>query len=213
IGKLRADAANGLVSAAQRLLGDSAPGLRLSGLSRATFPTVDAAAISIVPGPAGTGYVATAGTDTLTSIDGTHWTFDYGERPLGHYGASAEHDLFWVEPRGQHDIDLTITSVTVHRSGVDVHLAWRYGPDPRWGDDGHFYAGDLLQVTSVTAGGTTLDGGTAATLDASGGTATGHLSGSLPTGYRLTILVTIVNEQGGAAVRAFTTIDSTFKLG
>ncbi|HEX5240756.1 MAG TPA: DnaJ domain-containing protein, partial [Candidatus Limnocylindrales bacterium] len=111
IGKLRADAANGLVSAAQRLLGDSAPGLRLSGLSRATFPTVDPSAISVEPAAGGTGYVATAGSDTLTSIDGTHWTFDYGERPLGHYGASAEHDLFWVEPRGQHDIDLTITSV------------------------------------------------------------------------------------------------------
>lgn len=209
---LRTAAANGSVAAAKKLLGTTATGLTVSGLVRATFPKVDPSGISIARSAAGGGYIATVGSDSLTSIDGVHWTFDYAERPLAHFGSTAEHDLYWVEPHGQHDIDITVTSVTVHRSGVDVHLAWRYGPDPRWGDDGHFYAGDQLQIGSVTAAGVTLDGGPAATLEAAASATTVPVLGRLPTASRMSIEVVIANEQSGAAARAFTTISTTFSM-
>jgi hypothetical protein len=210
--QLRTDARNGNVFAAQKLLGKSARGLTVSGLVHATFPNVDPTAISIAKAATGTGYVGTIGSDQLTSRDGTHWTFDYGERPLERFGSTLEHDLFWREPRGQHDIEITITAVTVHRSGVDVRLAWRYGPDPRYGDDGHYYAGDQLQIGSITAAGVNLGGARAGALEATAAATTVTVAGQIPTVSRLSIVVEIVNEQSGAAARAFSTISTTFSV-
>ena len=124
-------ASAGDVATAQSFLGDSAPGLRASGLRRATFPAVTAEQMTITQDA--TGYVAMADEVTrLTSADGQTWTLDYGNRPLAAYRtAGSAHDLWWQESDGKHHILLTATSATISKQSVSIHLSWTFDPaDP-----------------------------------------------------------------------------------
>jgi hypothetical protein len=122
-------ASAGDVATAQTFLGDTAPGLRASGLRRATFPAVTAQQMTITQ--EGTGYVAMADEVTrLTSSDGQTWTMDYGNRPLAAYRtAGSAHDLWWQESDGKHHILLTATSAMISMQSVWIHLSWTFDPD------------------------------------------------------------------------------------
>ena len=146
---LSSAAAQGAVATAQPLLGSSAPGLRSSGLLRATFPNPAPSDIEVEP--AGSGWIATVGGDTLTSADGTHWTFDYGDRPLAQFGSKTVHTLYFNAP-ASHAINVTMSLVVINRSGVTLGFTWTYGPDARYGNDGPYFAGAQLVVSSLTLG-------------------------------------------------------------
>ena len=170
---LRAAAEAGDVATAQGMLGDSAPGLRASGLRRATFPDVEAGAINVAQeGPL---YVALAGDDRLTSSDGVTWTFDYGDRPLAAYrspGNEPVHDLWWVESNGEHHLYLRLTVATISRSGVTAHVRWSF--DPSRPDDATYFERAGLVISAVELDGVDypvtdetvlITGNTAVTLD------------------------------------------------
>lgn len=147
---LEAAAATGDVDAAQLMLGNSAPGLRASGLRRATFPQDIAAEISMQR--EGELYVALAGADRLTSVDGLTWTFDYGNRPLAAYkslGAEPVHDLWWGESDGEHHLFLQVTVATISRSGVTANVKWSF--DPSRPDDETYFrlAGLVISIVAL----------------------------------------------------------------
>lgn len=214
IAKLRSYQARGLVKSAGKLLGDTAPGLLRSGLARATFPDVAASDISVAQVPGG--WLATTGTDSLSTTDGSHWTFDYGARPLAHYPRSNERDLFWIAASGGHrDILVTITSVTVTSASLVVGLSWQFGDDACPGCDGSSYAGDELRVSAITAGDTTtfLPNDLVATLDGTPGRATVHIPASIVPSASVTLDVSVVNPLAGqTGGRPFTTIETSFSL-
>jgi hypothetical protein len=143
--RLRTAAGIGDLATAKSLLGDSAPGLRVSGLMRATFPAVNASDIEI--SETEDGWLAIVGVDTMTSGDGKRWTFDYGERPLAAYRGTSEHNLYFLSG-GRHDVYVTVDSVVVSRSFVRVRLEWRFGSA-----DAAAFSGYRLGVTSIGLGG------------------------------------------------------------
>jgi curved DNA-binding protein CbpA len=200
--KLYAIAIN--VPGAQRLLGDTAPGLRGSGLQRAIFPTLNPAEITIAQ--RGSGWQATAAKDTLTSSDGTHWIFAYGARPLARFTSTAIRHLYFVAPSGDHhQVDVRLTSVSIYRSAIVAAFTWTYGPDSRYGNDGPWFSGDRLVVSSVTIGGRSIpiSGGLVANL----GTAT--LSGLTRIGGEkllpgaVVVNVAVVDPVRGEAAASF----------
>jgi hypothetical protein len=146
---LAAAAKVGDVVTAQTMLGDTAPGLRSSGLKRAVFPDVAAAALSVTQ--SGRSYTAIAGTDRLTSIDGVTWTFDYADRPLRAYTSSTGgtvYDLYWIEADGKHHLYLRVAVATVSTSGVTAKVVWSY--DPSRPDDATYFQRAALVISSVT---------------------------------------------------------------
>jgi hypothetical protein len=148
IQRLTAAAADGDVDTAQTLLGDSAPGLRASGLKRATFPDIQPGAISTTQ--EGELYVALAENDRLTSPDGLTWTFDYGDRPLAAYTMAEgipPYDLYWIESDGKHHLFLEVTAATVSTKGVSVEFAWGYAASRP--DDATYFRRASLLITSV----------------------------------------------------------------
>jgi hypothetical protein len=150
--ELQGAAAAGDVAAAQAILGDSAPGLRASGLRRATFPELAATDISVQR--EGELYVALAGADRLTSLDGQAWTFDYGDRPLAAYkspGAEPIHDLWWVESDGEHHLFLRVSVATISRSGVTADVSWSF--DPSRPDDATYFRLAGLVISTVALDG------------------------------------------------------------
>lgn len=169
---LRSAAAHGAVATAQTLLGRSAPGLRASGLRRATFPNPAPSDIAIEP--ADIGWTASIGTDTLASADGVHWTFDYGDRPLARFGPATPYTLYFLDPV-RHDVVVTLTMVSISRTGVTLGFAWTYGPSTRYGNDGPYFAGDQLVVSALTLGGRSLP----ITSGVVSGLGTSALSGSI----------------------------------
>lgn len=153
---LRAAAETGDVAAAQAFLGDTAPGLRRSGLRRAAFPVIDATAIGITA--ADTGFVAIAGDVQLTSVDGVDWTFDYGDQPLAAYRSpSGEpvHDLWWEESDGEHHLFVTVSVATVSRTGVTVDVEWSFDP-ARPGDATYFRRSSVV-ISSATFDGSPIE--------------------------------------------------------
>ncbi len=149
IQSLAAAAAAADVATAQTLLGDTAPGLRASGLKRAVFPTINQADISTQR--EGSLYVALAGNDRLTSPDGVTWTFDYGDRPLAAYRMPSgipPVDLFWIESDGKHHLYLRVAVATVSKSGVTADFTWHYAADRP--DDATYFRRASLLITSVT---------------------------------------------------------------
>jgi hypothetical protein len=149
IQRLTAAAADGDVDTAQTLLGDSAPGLRASGLKRATFPSIEATNISIQR--EGELYVAQAESDRLTSPDGLTWTFDYGDRPLAAYAMPEgipPYDLYWIESDGKHHLYLRVAVATVSTKGVTVEFAWDYSASRP--DDATYFRRASLLISSVT---------------------------------------------------------------
>jgi hypothetical protein len=204
-------AAAGDVDAAQAMLGDTAPGLRASGLKRATFPDTEAGAISIT-GSAGS-FVAVAGTDRLTSIDGVTWTFDYADRPLAAYKSpSGEpvHDLWWVESDGEHHLYLRVTVATISRFGVTAKVTWSY--DPSRPDDATYFQRSALVISSaalddtpITVTGTALPMAGVTTLTP---TATFTDAATLP--ERLSIGINVTNPR--SADGSDRAIESVFKL-
>lgn len=146
---LIAAADEGDVKTAQSYLGDSAPGLRASGLRRAVFPDVTALQMTITQD--GTGYVAVADATTrLTSPDGTSWTLDYGSRPLAAYRPPGDNfrDLWWTEGKVKHHIYLRISLATVSKLGVTATARWTF--DPSLPDDATYFARSTLQITGLT---------------------------------------------------------------
>jgi curved DNA-binding protein CbpA len=201
---LAAAAADGDVETAQTYLGDTAPDLRASGLRRATFPDVTTQQMTITQDS--TGYVALADETTrLTSIDGTTWTFDYGERPLAVYRtAGSAHDLWWEESDGKHHLLLRATSATVSRTTVSVRLSWSFDPD-----DPSEFANAALGVSSVefdgvprNATGQALAMGGVTTL-----TPTAIFDGPAAVADELSIGITVTNPRSiGGANRAVETV-------
>lgn len=152
IQSLQAAAATGDVAAAQVILGSGAPGLRASGLRRATFPTVAAGEIGVQR--EGELYVALAGDGRLTSVDGLTWTFDYGDRPLAAYkspGAEPVHDLWWGESDGEHHLFLQVTVATISRTGVTANVKWSF--DPSRPDDAAYFRLAGLVISTVALDG------------------------------------------------------------
>jgi curved DNA-binding protein CbpA len=204
IGTLAAAAAIGDVKAAQAVLGDSAPNLHASGLQRATFPTTAAANILVVR--TGASWVATAAADRLVSTDGSHWTFDYGDRPLAHYLGRPEHDLFWVESDGRHDLYLRVDSATLSASGLTVEVAWRFGT----GDATYFQRADMV-VSSITFDSTPIAMTTDATavFGADGARLVAAISDTVERSPGVRIDIAVSNGQADTGPR---TVVSTFEL-
>ena len=149
---VKAAAAARDVAAAQALLGESAPGLRASGLRLATFPLVGAEDIGIQR--EGELYVALAGDDRLASTDGLAWTFDYGDRPLAAYrspGAEPVHDLWWEESDGEHHLYLRVAVATISTSGVSADVRWAF--DPSRPDDATYFQDAGLVLSTADFGG------------------------------------------------------------
>jgi hypothetical protein len=200
------------VATAQTYLGDTAPGLRASGLWRASFPSGDMSEISITQESAS--YVAVIGTDRLTSTDGITWTFDYADRPLAAYRPPANepvHDLWWEETDGRHHIYLRATLVTVSTSGVTANLVWTF--DPSQPDDATYFRRAELLISSVTLDDApTLVTGTPLPMigvTRMTQTATFTGAGSLPSSLEIGVTITNPRAAGGSD-RANGT---TFKLG
>ena len=211
IQRLAAAAAGGDVATAQTLLGDTAPGLRASGLKRATFPEIAAGDISTQQ--EGGLYVALAGSDRLTSSDGLAWTFDYAGRPLAAYVMPAgipPYDLYWIENDGKHHLFLRVASATVSKSGVTVELAWHYAADRP--DDATYFRRASLLISSVTLDDTPIPvTATSVSMRAvTTHTATATFTGVPTVPDLLTVGVTVSNPRtAGGAARA---IDVSFKL-
>ena len=208
---LAAAAAAGDVATAQTMLGDTAPGLRASGLKRAVFPTIDQGDISTQR--EGEVYVALAGDDRLTSPDGVTWTFDYADRPLRAYAWPAgipARDLFWIERDGKHHLYLRVAVATVSKSGVTVEFTWHYAADRP--DDATYFRRATLLISSVALDDTPITV-TAASMPMRGVTtltATATFTGVPTVPDLLTIGVTVSNPRtAGGAARA---IDVVFKL-
>jgi len=208
---LMAAAADGDVAAAQALLGDTAPGLRASGLKRATFPEIAATDIAIQR--EGDLYTALAGLDRLTSTDGTAWAFDYAERPLALYRSPAGepvHDLYWLESDGKHDIFLRVAWATLSRSGVTVRVTWSY--DPSRPDDATYFRRAQLSISSaafdespITVTGTALPMAGVTTL-----TPTATFIGAATVPDQLSIGINVTNPR--TADGSDRAIESIFKL-
>jgi hypothetical protein len=193
---LRTAAASGDVSAAQSYLGDSAPGLRRSGLRRATFPQLDPGSITV--DASDTLYLAVAGADHLTSPDGVDWTFDYGDRPLAAYrspNGEPVHDLWWEETDGQHHLFVQVSVATLSRNGVTVDVRWSF--DAARPDDATYFRRSTAAITSVTLDGAPvsitstplpMDGLTSLTL-------TTTLGGAEALPSRLNIGITFTNPR------------------
>jgi hypothetical protein len=204
IATLAAAAEAGDVKAAQAVLGGSAPNLHASGLQRATFPTT--AAEDILIARAGGQWVATAGTDRLVSSDGSNWTFDYADRPLAHYLGRPEHDLFWIEADGRHDLFLRVDSATLSRSGLAVDVAWRFGT----GDAAYFEAADMVVSTllfgttpiAISADPIAIAGADEARLIAA-------ISDAVGRAPRIRFNIAVNNGQADTGVR---TVESAFEL-
>jgi hypothetical protein len=189
----------GNLAAAQALLGDTAPDLRESGLRSASFTDVAAADIAVIR--SGDEWIATAGLDRLVSRDGASWTFDYADRPLAVFAASAERDLYWLEPR-RRDLYLRVASATVSRSGLSVRFRWR---DP--GADATYFDGASIAISSVTLGTRSMPLTTApeAIIGATGRTATTHVPGTID--VPSTVLIRVAVSPGGSG-----TISTLFEL-
>jgi hypothetical protein len=212
---LIAAAEAGDVETAQTMLGDTAPGLRASGLRRAAFPGVTALQLNVQPDA--TGYVAIADeTSRLTSPDGKTWTFDYGDRPLATYRTSSTdtHDLWWEESDGQHHLHVRIAYATLSKQTVAVRVAWSFDADRP--DDATYFERSELILSGLTFDGAPdillagpripMAGTTTVTTSAM--YAAGTLPAVLP--KRISIGITITNPRTvGGADRA---IDTTFLL-
>ncbi len=209
IARLASAASAGNVRAAQALLGSTAPGLRASGLVRATFPTVPADSIAIT-GSSGA-WVAKAGTDRLTSGDGVHWTFDYGSRPLAFYGRTTAHTMYFLDAHGRHTISVRVTSTMVTRTYVAVALSWSFPT----ATDATAYRTDRITVSWLAFGSvvTASDGSPSASLAGSSLTATINVPVSVTPTSRGQVDVTVVNPNAAlTGGRPFTTIDTIFPL-
>lgn len=211
IQRLAAAAADGDVDTAQTLLGDSAPGLRASGLKRATFPDIQPSDISTAQ--EGDLYVALAENDRLTSPDGLTWTFDYGDRPLAAY-AMAEgippYDLYWIESDGKHHLFLEVTVATVSTKGVSVEFAWDYAATRP--DDATYFRRASLLITSVAFDDTpvTVDAASMPMRGLTTLTSTVAFTGAEPVPDVLAIGVSVSNPRtAGGAPRA---VEVSFKL-
>jgi hypothetical protein len=195
------------VPGAQRLLGDSAPGLRGSGLARADFPVVKPADIAITMD--GTGWQATAGSDTLTSSNGTTWSFDYGNRPLARYLSTATRHMYFLGPSGsQHTVNVTVSSITISRSSILAAFKWSYGSDTRYGNDGPYFSGDRLVVSGLTLGGRTIPiaDGVAADLGASALSAVLRIPGESLVPGAVLVGVAVIDPGRGQ-------VDASFEIG
>jgi curved DNA-binding protein CbpA len=148
--ELNAATAAGDLAAVRRLTGGTAPGVRRSGLAATSFP--DSTTSEIVVAADGDGWLATVGDDTLRSVDGISWTFDYGDRPLAVFAGTPEHDLFWLEPR--HDLFLRVVDATVTRTEVRIRFEWNY-PDT----DAGFLDAARLWLSSLAIGNQAVDVG------------------------------------------------------
>jgi len=141
----------GDVATAQTMLGDTAPGLRASGLRRAGFPVV-AAPAEIDLTQEGAAWVGTL-TDgsRMTSPDGTTWTFDYDQRPLAAYRSPSTepvHDLWWSDGKGKHHVYLRVALATISRTGVIVSLRWTF--DPSQPNDATYFDAAALRISLLT---------------------------------------------------------------
>jgi hypothetical protein len=166
---LASAAAIGDFRAARQLTGGTAPGLRASGLATATLPDATASDIEIEIEPDEGGWLATIGPDTLHSVDGETWTFDWADRPLAVFEGTPEHDLFWLDPR--HDLFLQVDSITITRTELRASVSWAYAAGPY---DAAFFGGARLWLASLTLGSREAGAGSAfeARLDSHVGAAT-----------------------------------------
>jgi uncharacterized membrane protein len=147
---LIAAAKAGDVAAAQRYLGDSAPGLRASGLAQATFPLLEGPG-AIGMARDGESYLAVLDDGTqLTSPDGLTWTFPYGNRPLAAYRSSGKdiRDLWWTETDGKHHLYLRVTVATFSPQTVTATLTWTF--DPARPDDATYFRRAAIDLTSLS---------------------------------------------------------------
>ncbi|HTK43853.1 MAG TPA: hypothetical protein VL749_00680 [Patescibacteria group bacterium] len=132
----------------QSLVGDTASGLRLSGVRQVEFPPVAVGAF--VTQRAGELYDAVADPYHLTSTDGQAWTFDWADRPLAAYRPAGKdiHDLWWTESDGKHHLYLRITVATLSRQSVYATLTWTF--DPARPDDATYFKRAAIDVTGVS---------------------------------------------------------------
>jgi DnaJ domain len=203
---LAAAAATGDVTVARALLGESAPGLRASGLRKASFPDVAAADIAVVR--SGDEWIATAGVDRLVSRDGSSWTFDYADRPLAIFTGASERDLFWLAPVGRRDLYLRVTSVKASRDGLSVRFAWEYGPGAA-----SYLAGASIAISSVTLGTRPmpLTGAASVTIGTGPRVATRQVEGSVEIPSVILIQMTVSpRTTGNGGARPISTV---FELG
>jgi curved DNA-binding protein CbpA len=186
-------AAAGDVAVAGALLGDTAPGLRASGLRKASFPDVAAADITVVR--SGDRWISTAGVDELVSKDGASWTFDYGDRPLATFTGAFERDLYWLAPGGRRDLYLRVTSVKASRDGLAVRFAWEFGPGAA-----SYLTGATIAISSVTLGTRSmpLTGAPSVTIGSGTRVATRQVEGSVDIPSVLLIQVTVSPRTSGS---------------
>jgi hypothetical protein len=190
---LAAAAATGDLAVARALLGDSAPGLRASGLRKASFPDVAAMDITVIR--SGDQWIATAGLDRLVSRDGSSWTFDYADRPLATFTGAFERDLFWLAPGGRRDLYLRVTSVKASRDGLSVRFAWEFGPGAA-----SYLNGASIAISSVTLGTRSipLTGAPSVTIGSGTRVATRQVEGSVEIPSVLLIQVTVSPRASGS---------------
>jgi len=207
IDRLTFDASIGAVTSAQALLGSSAPGLRASGLVRATFPNVTPT--DIVIARTGSTFVATVGTDTMTSKDGSHWLFNYGNRPLARYTLAATRHLYFLGPSGDtRQVDVRMGSVTITRSAVVVALTWTYGSSSVYANDGPYFVGDRLVVSGLTIGSRSIPiaNGFVANLGTSALKGSVHIAGTKLVPGTVVVDIAVIGSALGE-------IDASFALG
>jgi DnaJ domain len=206
---LKAAADAGDVTTAQTMLGDTAPGLRASGLRRATFPDVVAGDISAESD--GTRFVATtADGGRLTSPDGKRWTFDYADRPLAYYPApigGSPRELYWIENDGRHDIFLRLNWVTVSNGGVAAKVSWSIDPS-----DTTYFGRSAVMISSLTLGSTetTVTTTPLAMVGATTSTLTGKFDGAGSVPDSLVIGITVTNPR--AADGSDRPVESTWEV-
>jgi hypothetical protein len=189
---LTAAAETGDVALARAHLGDTAPGLRASGLRKASFPDVAAEDIAVVR--SGDQWTATAGLDRLVSRDGSSWIFDYGDRPLATFTGAFERDLFWLAPGGRRDLYLRVTSVKASRDGLDVRFAWEFGPGAA-----SYLNGATIGISSITLGTRSmpLTSKPSVTIGSGARAATRQVEGSVEIPSVLLIQVTVSPRRSG----------------
>lgn len=216
IAKLEYDQAQGLVKPAQKLLGGTAPGLTAWGLSHATFPDVRAKDI-VISGSAGAwiGTIGPAGTssaDTLSSIDGVHWAFDYGARSLDRFGQTSKHTLYFLGGSGvKHEVQVRITSAIVTTTEIVLNVVWTYGPDGTYGNDGPYFDGTTLEIGDVTVDGVVITNtnGLVSPLGTGATSAKVRLLATITNPGSTAVDIQVVN---GGEIRGFTTIDAEVAL-
>lgn len=132
----------------QSLVGDTAPGLRLSGVGQVEFTPV--AADDFATQREGALYIALADPYRLTSTDGATWIFDWADRPLAAFRSPGKdiHDLWWTEKDGQHHLYLRITVATLSKQSVYATLTWTF--DPARPDDATYFERATIDVTGVS---------------------------------------------------------------